>query len=70
MAEEVADLLDELYETVRAERDNLDPEQFDNIERCFLAIDEIVDGASNAQLAQYPGDVEDIITIANEYLNK
>ena len=70
MAEEVADLLDELYETVRAERDNLDPEQFDNIERCFLAIDEIVGGSSNAQLAQYPGDVEDIITIANEYLNK
>lgn len=70
MAEEIADLLDELYETVRAERDNLDPEQFDNIERCFLAIDEIVDGASNAQLAQYPGNVEDIITIATEYLNK
>ena len=70
MAEEVADLLDELFETVRAERDSLDPEQFANIERCFLAIDEIVDGASNAQLAQYPGDVEDIIDIATEYLNK
>ena len=70
MAEEVADLLDELVETVRAEGDNLDPEQFANIERCFLAIDEIVDGASNAQLAQYPGDVEDIIDIATEYLNK
>lgn len=70
MAEEVADLLDELYETVRAERDNLTAEQFDNIERCFLAIDEIVGGSSNAQLAQYPGDVEDIIDIATEYLNK
>lgn len=70
MTEEVAELLDELYETVRAERDNLTDEQFDNIERCFLAIDEIVAGSSNAQLAQYPGDVEDIITIATEYLNK
>lgn len=70
MAEQIADLLDELFETARAERDNLDPEQFANIERCFLAIDEIVDGMSNAQLAQYPGDVEDIIDIATEYLNK
>ena len=70
MTEEVAELLDELYETVRAERDNLTDEQFDNIERCFLALDEIVAGSSNAQLAQYPGDVEDIITIATEYLNK
>ena len=70
MAEEVADLLDELFETARAERDNLTDEQFANIERCFLAIDEIVAGSSNAQLAQYPGDVEDIITIATEYLNK
>ena len=69
MAEQIAELLDELYETVLAERDNLTAEQFDNIERCFLAIDEIVDGMSNAQLAQYPGDVEDIITIATEYLN-
>ena len=70
MAEQIADLLDELFETVRAERDNLDPEQFTNIERCFLAIDEIVDGMSNAQLAQYPDDVEDIIDIATEYLDK
>ena len=70
MTEQIADLLDELFETVRAERDNLTAEQFDNIERCFLAIDEIVAGSSNAQLAQYPGDVEDIITIATEYLNK
>ena len=70
MAEEVADLLDELFETVRAERDNLTDEQFANIERCFLTIDEIVDGASNAQLAQYPDDVEDIIDIVTEYLNK
>ena len=70
MVEQIADLLDELVETVRAERDNLDPKQFDNIERCFLAIDEIVDGMSNAQLAQYPDDVEDIIDIATEYLDK